>query len=1044
MRTPFHIRYAPDRTAPAKAPAPLPDQAKFQSLLRDLFQFDCADLEFGIYRIMNHKREVIDHYIDRDLPGAIEEAVGQGAVQTETERAGKLSETREKVITVFGEDALAPTGELIQYQETPLGKEYMLWRERARHSESASDVRRDIYNHLYSFFGRYYQDGDFVPKRRYSWEHPYVVPYNGEEVHFHWANRDQYYVKAAEHFADYQYRTRSGVSVRFLLRSANVKQNDVKGRKRLFFPILGDSSWDEERRTLDLPFEYRSLTPAEAKDFKRTRQQDDILERAEATIAEDLGWAPEAAKALLDPRNRSAGDDDPAPTQFTHHARRFARRRTSDFFIHRNLRGFLKRELEYYLRSEVLSLGQLAAGGEARADAWLVKMQVIRQVGGDVIEFLAQIEGFQRMLWEKRKFVVDVNYCVTAEFIPEKLVPRVLKCEAQWEEWRALGCITEDESLFAGVADGPVARLDFLENHPGLLVDTRHFERSFVDELLAAIDGIDENTDGLAIRSDNWQALNLLGERYRRKLACVYIDPPYNSKTSEILYKNSYKHSSWLSLMEDRLLLSRLLAASDGSHIVAIDENEQEVLGRLLSLNFPEHKKVCVSVVHNKKGIQGNYFSYNHDFAFFCIPRSRAGISGKPVSRSEWKYDNLRKWGRESERSTARNCFYPIHVEGEEIVGFGDVCAEDFHPGGSNVADEGVSQRVAVYPVDSKGVERKWRYARQTVEGIRDLLVVHRTKSGEVQIHKAQTEMAIKTVWDDPRYIAGDYGTKWLTNLGLKSRDDLYPKSVHTVEDSVRIVSDPHSTTLDYFAGSGTTGHAVINLNREDGGRRKFILVEMGDHFDTVLMPRLKKVAFSPEWKGGRAKRPATPEEAERGPRIIKYFRLESYEDALNNIEFEQPDEDLFGLDDYMLRYMLQWETRGSATLLNVGELTRPFDYTLRLDGNGDGADTVVDLPETFNYLLGLAVRTRRVYDDEGRGYLVYAGRTRDGRAAVVIWRNTEGWTLEDRERDRDFVTANDMTEGADEIWMNGDSMVKDARPLDSLFKQRMFASVGD
>ena len=218
----------------------------------------------------------------------------------------------------------------------------------------------------------------------------------------------------------------------------------------------------------------------------------------------------------------------------------------------------------------------------------------------------------------------------------------------------------------------------------------------------------------------------------------------------------------------------------------------------------------------------------------------------------------------------------------------------------------------------------------------------------------------------------------------------------------------------------------------------------MGDHFDTVLMPRLKKVAFSPEWKNGRAVREATPEEAERGPRVIKYFRLESYEDALNNIEFERPDEDLFGVEDYMLRYMLRWETKGSATLLNVAGLERPFDYKLRLNGNADGEDVAVDLPETFNYLLGLAVRTRRVYDDDGRRYLVYTGRTRDKRESVVIWRNTEGWTPEDRERDRDFVEANDMTAGADDIWMNGDTMVKGARPLDTLFKQRMFASATD
>ena len=188
---------------------------------------------------MNHKREVVDPlHIDRELPGAIEKAVGEGAIETEAERARIFEETRDQMIEFFAAEAIAPSGELVKYQETPLGQKYSLWRERTRHSESATDVRRDIYNHLHAFFRRYYQDGDFVPKRRYSWEHPYVVPYNGEEVHFHWANRDQYYVKAAEHFTDYRYRTRSGVSVRFSVRSANIEQNDVKGKTRFYFPLM--------------------------------------------------------------------------------------------------------------------------------------------------------------------------------------------------------------------------------------------------------------------------------------------------------------------------------------------------------------------------------------------------------------------------------------------------------------------------------------------------------------------------------------------------------------------------------------------------------------------------------------------------------------------------------------------------------------------------------------------------------------------------------------------------------------------------------------
>ena len=1034
METPFHIKYAPDRDAPAEPGRPTPELDKFQALLRELFQFDCADLDFGIYRIMNHKREVVDRYIDRELPGAIEKAVGEGSIATEAERASVFEETRDQMIEIFGEDCIAPSGELVKYQETPFGKKYMLWRERALHSESAGDVRRDIYNHLYSFFGRYYQDGDFVPKRRYSWEHPYVVPYNGEEVHFHWANRDQYYVKAAEHFTDYRYRTGAGVSVRFSVRSANVEQNDVKGRTRFFFPRLSEAVWDPERRELDVPFDHRLPTGAEAKDLKKNGQQTTILKCAEAAVAEALSSSPEAAKALLDSRDGHTAEGD-APSLFMHHAQRFARKRTSDFFIHRDLKAFLGRELDHYLRSEVLGLRSLVAGGEVRADAWLDKVRIIRDVGTSVIEFLAQIEGFQKMLWEKRKFVVDVQYCVAVGMVPKELLGAVLKCQAQWEEWRALGCVEDGDIL----GDRLEARRDFLERNPGILLDTRHFALAFADGLLAGLDGIDAKTDGVAIKSENWQALSLLEERHRASLNASYIDPPYNARSSEITYKNTYKHSSWLTLMENRLSLGRRLLASSGVMVVAIDEVEQEMLGQLLSRLYPEHDRICVTVVHNATGQQGANFSCTNEFAYFVFPKAGHYIGLE--TRSNPDVRPLRDVSKGAHlRTDAANCFYPILIRDGRILGFGDVSSDEYHPGSRNVQRE--DGTIEVYPVDGAGVERKWVFARKTVDGIKDELAAKLdAKSGLWDVIRTKYRFHYKTVWSGKRYSANSHGTVRLRNL-IPENGFTFPKSVFTVRDSIdaALGNRPDGEILDYFAGSGTTGHAVINLNREDGGHRKFILVEMGDHFDTVLMPRLKKIAFSPEWKNGRSVRPATPEEAERGPRIIKYFRLESYEDALNNIEFGEPDADLFGLDDYMLRYMLKWETKESATFLNVSGLERPFDYKLRLNGNGDGEDVAVDLPETFNYLLGLAVRTRRAYDDDGRRYLVYTGRTRDKREAVVIWRNTAGWTAEDRERDRDFVAANGMKADADEIWVNGDAMVKDAQSLDGLFKKRMFA----
>lgn len=1041
MPTSSHTEQTPRQTS--KEPtAPSAEQAKFRELLRDLFQFDCADLDFGIYRIMNRKRKVLDRYIDRELPSEIEEAIGQGALDTEAERARTFREIRNQIVEAFGEGAIAPNGELLSYQETPLGKKYMLWRERAHHSESAGDVRRDIYNHLYSFFSRYYQDGDFVPKRRYSWEHPYVVPYNGEEIHFHWANRDQYYVKAAEHFRDYRYRTRSGVGVRFFLRSANVEQNDVKGQKRFFFPIPECAAWSDESRTLDLPFEYRSLTSAEARQFGRNGQQEAIIERAEARVSEALVSIPEAATALLDRRPRDL-DDETTSTYFTYHARRFARRRTSDFFIHRDLEGFLTRELEYYLKSEVLSFSPLAAGSECQADAWLDKLRVIGEVGQNVIDFLAQIEGFQKTLWEKRKFVVDVHYCVAVGLIPPELLTTVLKCEAQWREWRDFGCIGDDDSLFATMDEG-AARGEFIKGNPGILLDTRHFDPEFVDRLLNALDDIDEKTDGVAIKSENWQALNLLCERYREGIQCVYLDPPYNTDASPIIYKNNYQHSSWASLMENRLILSTSYMTKDGVLGCAIDETELKNLLSIIEKCLPD-RDVQIIVVNHYPGSgsgRGNVSS-THEYYIVAVPSGqnvlvgarRTGGQRERNFRRSGQGENNFRWGRP-------NSFFAILVDPAswEIKGM-----ERAVPVDSDYPKERTEDGwLRIYPIGKDGSERVWG---RNYESSRRLWLAGDLKCSQrgtiTHVIEDTGRKVLTSAWLDKKFNAVVHGTNLLTDILGRGGAFSYPKSLYTVKTAIDAVlgENRRGKVLDFFAGSGTTGHAVIELNREDGDRRRFVLVEMGDHFDTVLLPRLKKVAFSPEWKDGTATRPATPKEAERGPRIIKYFGMESYEDALSNIELDQEDEGLFGLENYLLSYMLQWEAKGSATFLNVKDLDRPFDYKLRLNGGGDGREIAVDLPETFNYLLGLAVRTRRVYGDEGRRYLVYTGTTRDGRNAVVIWRNTDGWTVEDRERDRNFVAANSMTSEADEIWMNGDSMVMNARPLDAVFKQRMFAS---
>lgn len=248
---------------------------------------------------------------------------------------------------------------------------------------------------------------------------------------------------------------------------------------------------------------------------------------------------------------------------------------------------------------------------------------------------------------------------------------------------------------------------------------------------------------------------------------------------------------------------------------------------------------------------------------------------------------------------------------------------------------------------------------------------------------------------------------------------------------------DRESIALDFFAGSGTTAHAAINLNREDGGRRKYILVEMGDYFDTVLVPRIKKVVYSKDWKDGK------PVSREGSSHMFKYMRLESYEDTLNNLELKRTaaqqsllEEHPAFREDYMLRYMLDVESRGSASLLNLDRFEDPFSYKLNIATGtaGEMKPTVVDLVETFNYLIGLRVKTV----DDVRGVRVVTGTNPQGERVLVLWRNTKELTNDKLDNWFRKQGYNTRDQEYDVIYVNGDNNLENLKRPDQTWKVRL------
>lgn len=1017
---------------------------KFQGLMRELFQFDMADLDFGIYRIMNHKRQVIERWLTEDLPRIIEEALRQGALADQQRAQQALAQARQKVVETLGEGAIDAEGNLDKkFADTNVGKEYLAARQQAALAQPTEALETAVYNHLYTFFSRYYQNGDFISKRRYSKKERYAIPYNGEEVYLYWANHDQYYVKTAEHFTDYTWKAPGGVTVRFKLKAADVEVNNVKGAKRFFIPLLEEIGWDADTSTLTIPFHYRPLTVGEEKTYGKAendsanpssgesqgggspskgerngRIQEAILSKALKDIPAVLskvakGDASRVQGALNGEHHKDAKDRP--VSHLEHHLRQYTARNTRDFFIHKDLRGFLSRELDFYLKNEVLNLEELEAAGENLAEGWFQLMRLIKRIGNHIIDFLAQIEDFQKALWEKKKFVTETFWCITVGHIPEAFYPEIAENEAQWQEWRDLFHIHElPKDLLSGDLDTQEGRIAFLKAHPTLVLDTRHFSQDFTDRLLASFENLDEMTDGLLVHSENWQALNLLLEKYRERVKCIYIDPPYNTGNDEFLYRDSYQHSSWLAMMNDRLALGREWMREDGAIFISVDDNENDVLGLIGRDLFDFH--VGNVVVHRKRGRDNSArdLSKIHDYLRVYGRSEKAMLNREPILEGTKKaYKNPDNDPRGPYRLLG------LWARGGQ--------------GGSQYAfrmSDGYEFSERLWLVNEETMKKYDKEGR--------LVRVGDKLYRKLFLSEHQGQIA-ETIWTDVSNNA-NAADELKALFGVNPYST--PKPTPLLRKIFLLGSNSSSIILDYFAGSGTTAHAVINLNREDGGRRKFVLVEMADYFDTVLLPRIKKVAFTPEWKDGKPKRMATQEEFERGPRIVKVIRLESYEDALNNITFDEesgqqaPDR---SDDEYLLRYMLEWETKKSETFLDVEKLQTPFSYKLHIHYDGETRKQPVDLPETFAYLIGLDVEMRRVYHDGERRYLVHRGTTRDGRKVAVIWRETKGWKEEDYERDAQFVEELGLTEGVDEIFVNGDSCIPGAHSLDRVFKARLF-----
>ena len=956
--------------------------------LEELFQLDQPDLDFGFYRIMHAKSQEVQDFIREDLLKIVSDAFGEISEARTAELQGTYEQALETARS-YG----APNPE-----ETEQVKRAKTALEAAR---DTADSEADIYDHLYRFFERYYDDGDFISRRYYTRETssraaPFAVPYNGEEVKLHWANADQYYIKSTEHFSNFTFDLKqakevlemqqeqadilSGIMgeslsppplrVHFrVVEATEGDHGDVKASdasKRYFILHADNPISLNDTGELVVSFEYRpdpekSGREKSWRDRRNAEAVETILERLQLMVDEGAEDQQRIAEYLHLLKVPAPTEKDKNRSLLSKYVNRYTARNTMDYFIHKDLGGFLRRELDFYIKNEVMHLDDIENADVPSVESYLIKIKVLRRIAGKLIDFLAQLEDFQKKLWLKKKFVVETNYCITLDRIPEELYEEVVANDAQCEEWIKLFVIDEIQEDLNNPGYSRPLTVKFLKANDNLILDTQFFDEDFKARLVASIDNFDEQCGGLLVHSENFQALNLIEQRFRKQVRATYIDPPYNTIHSEIVYKNQYKHSSWLSLIANVARITPAFWKNTFSFGLAIDDYEFVNLAALLNELFPALERSVVVVNHHPQGAGGR-LSRTHEYLILCSPVTAPSYLGEPKDYYQERRNFMRSGTAENNYRLGRwRSFYALLldqmtnliIDAEPPVALGEIYPTQKTPDGYE----------RIYPINSKGEERVWRSSFSTGKKRAQDGELIASKSGTVyqKIDHNEKRETLFSNWTDSKFNAGTHGSNVLDDLGLRGEFD-YPKSINTVATALwaQTFADSNAIVLDYFAGSGTTGHAVLNLNRSDNGKRIYVLVEFENYIDTVTKPRIQKCIYSTSWSNGK------PTSRYSGiSHCFKYLRLESYEDTLNNLRFDDNSQRKKAVaansslkEDYVLNYMLDVETRGSQSLLNVDAFANPTAYALKVKkpGTDEYNTRKIDLIETFNYLIGLRV----------------------------------------------------------------------------------------
>ncbi len=569
----------------------------------------------------------------------------------------------------------------------------------------------------------------------------------------------------------------------------------------------------------------------------------------------------------------------------------FEKQSEVDYFINKNAKEFLKEQFNIWIYQYVFS------GESEWTDKRISQLQALKDIAFKIIDFISQFEDELVKIWNKPKFVLNSNYVITLDRIAEKdngLVEKIINhsnFDKQVKEWQDLGIINGSLNK-SKVLENTLAGMQLKKKYKYLPIDTKYF-KDLEFEILSLFGNLDNCLDGWLIKSENYQALNTILPKFKEKVQTIYIDPPFNKEQdADYFYSVKYKDASWITLLENRLSLAKDILNPKGSIFVRCDYNGNMFVRMLMDETFGENNFRNEIIANRSKYTKTapRKFLDKIDSLFFY------------TKTEDYKYRNLRK-----KLPTEEQVWRPfLHLPGEsKAIKYRIVEGKKFYP----------------------PTGRHWAFSQENLD------IAY--KKGLVRINSETKEPEIKTIdseitnnWTDiPGYTARPGGFK-------TENSEILLKRV------IESTSNDGDFIIDFFLGSGTTAAVAHKL------KRKWIGVEVGEHFYSVVLPRMKKVlAYD---KSGISKEKDVKEKynSQNAGGFFKYYELEQYEDTLKKAKYE--DSDLFDnpYQDPYNQYIFMKDLKMLEALELDYKKNKVKVDLFKLYQN-------IDIPETLSNLLG-------------------------------------------------------------------------------------------